>query len=109
MLSRYSVVLLMVGLWLSSFSVAADDLDKRHELDALLAKANAAKLRSSGSPAFHLRLQLHAEHITAKPIDGTYDERCYLQTRPTIHATPAQKLTLATIDRASPEIAPQLI
>lgn|ERR1017187_73236 len=74
MLSRYSVVLLMVGLWLSSFAVAADDLDKRHELDALLAKANAANLGSSGSPAFHLRLQLHAEHITARPIDGTYDE-----------------------------------
>jgi hypothetical protein len=74
MLSRHFVTLVTVPLWLSSIAIGADDSQKKHDLDALLAKASVANLRSKGSPAFHLRLELHAEHITAKPVDGTYDE-----------------------------------
>ncbi|MGC1649952.1 MAG: hypothetical protein WA741_29350, partial [Candidatus Sulfotelmatobacter sp.] len=33
----------------------------------------------------------------------------YRQTRPTTHATPAQKLALNAIERAKPEITPQLV
>jgi TonB family protein len=68
------VSFLIVALFLSSIAVGADDSQKRHDLDALLARANAANLRSHGPGSFHLRLELHAEHITAKPLDGTYDE-----------------------------------
>jgi len=33
----------------------------------------------------------------------------YFQTRPTTHATPTQKVALNAIERAKPEIAPQLV
>jgi len=72
--SRYFVFLVTLALFLSSRVLRADDVQKRQELDALLVKASAANLQANGSPPFHLRLELHAEHITAKPLDGTYDE-----------------------------------
>ena len=64
----------IVALFLTAIAVGSDDSQRRQDLDALLAKASKANLRSQGSASFHLRLELHAEHITAKPLDGTYDE-----------------------------------
>lgn len=73
MLPRNSAAFLAV-LLLSSVAIAASDAQKRHDLDVLLARARVANLRANGSPAFHLRLDIHAEHITRIRIDGTFDE-----------------------------------
>jgi TonB family protein len=58
--------------------LATDDKknkETQNEVTELLAHAAALQnIRAPGSPPFHLRLRVHAEHITTKPVDGTYDE-----------------------------------
>ncbi len=74
MCSPRSYFILSLSLLLASVVVHADDSQKRQELDALLAKAKVTNLRTERSSGFRLRLEIHAEHISAKPLDGTYDE-----------------------------------
>src|SRR5579871_7024885 len=63
-----------VLLFVSARSIAADDAEKQRQLEGFLATANAADLRSTNSAPFHLTLKLHVQQITAKPLDGSYDE-----------------------------------
>jgi TonB family protein len=68
-----SVWLLAAVTFLSVLFCIADDA--RSQADALfLRAASQQNLRAPGAKAFHLRLRAHAEHIVAKPLDGTYDE-----------------------------------
>ncbi len=61
-------------IFFSPATLTCEDAPQQQQLDSFLATAKQANLRAVGSPPFHLRLQLHAEHITLKPIDGTFDE-----------------------------------
>src|ERR1700730_5915894 len=54
--------------------VCASDTERRSPIDALLANAAVANLRTQDSRPFHLRLEIHATHLSPKPLDGTYDE-----------------------------------
>jgi TonB family protein len=56
---------------------AADDKKQQEQTESaeLLARAGALQdIRADGSQPFHLHLQVHAEHVTTKPVDGSYDE-----------------------------------
>jgi TonB family protein len=56
---------------------AADDKKPQEQTESseLLARAGALQdIRADGSQPFHLHLQVHAQHITTKPVDGSYDE-----------------------------------
>lgn len=67
--------LFVIALLLSAAAVVcANDTEKRSAIDSLLAKAEAANLRAQDSRPFHLRLEIHATHLSPKPLDGTYDE-----------------------------------
>jgi TonB family protein len=68
-----SLSVLLASL-LVTLSVHADDTQKRTAIDALFANGGVANLRSKGAQRFRLRLEVHATHLTAKPVDGTYEE-----------------------------------
>src|SRR6476620_6329168 len=54
--------------------LCAEDIDKKSQIDSLLASAAIANLRGQDSGPFHLRLEIHATNLSPKPLDGTYDE-----------------------------------
>jgi hypothetical protein len=56
---------------------AADDKKQQEQTEsvALFARAGAPQdIRADGSQPFHLHLQVHAQHVTTKPVDGSHDE-----------------------------------
>ncbi len=68
-------VLFSMMLLLAAAPVArSNDARKKQQVDSLFANAAVANLREHNSPPFHLRLEIHATHLSPKPLDGTYDE-----------------------------------
>lgn len=61
-------------LLISARFITADDAQKQRQLEGFLVTAQAADLRATNSAPFHLVLKLHVQQITAKPLEGSYDE-----------------------------------
>lgn len=71
--SPFRVALVSCALLVASLA-SAENPQKHQDLDSLLSSAKIANLRAPDALPFHLHLQVHAERITAKPVDGEYDE-----------------------------------
>jgi TonB family protein len=70
----FSILFSTTLLLSTAVLVRADDAQKKQQTDTLFANAAVANLRSQNSPPFHLRLEIHATHLSPKPLDGMYDE-----------------------------------
>jgi TonB family protein len=69
--SRFFALALLLSM---APAVCADDTEKKSQIESLLASAAVVNLRAQDSRPFHLRLEVHATHLSPRPLDGTYDE-----------------------------------
>src|SRR5271166_4433818 len=68
---------IVLAVIFSLHGYAADDKGQQaqNEGEELFARAGTLQdIRADGSQPFHLHLQIHAQHVTTKPVDGGYDE-----------------------------------
>jgi TonB family protein len=73
---RIAALILLSAIPLcASWAQGSNNGQPQAELLGLMVHASDLQdVWSKGSQPFHLHLQVHAEHITARPVDGTYDE-----------------------------------
>jgi len=73
-LHRTAIIGLLAGIFAANVGSAGDSATQKEASELLARAASLQNVWAKGGSPFHLHLQIHAERITAKPVDGTYEE-----------------------------------